>query len=67
MRAWLTVDSPGEVVCRAISIPEQFIPHVLGALGELCDPTNWEEHGDLTVEECVEYMSVVWESFGECP
>lgn len=67
MNAWLTVDTAGDVVCRQFLIPANLLPHVFGALGELCIADNWEQHGELTPEECAELMSVMWESVSECP
>jgi len=64
--AWLTIDSAGPVVCRALSIPSGFIPHLLGALGELSDPANWEQQGTLTPDECAEYMSEMWDTIRGC-
>lgn len=66
MRAWLTIDAPGELVCRELLIPANFIPHLLGALGELTEADNWEPDGTLTPEECAEYMSIMWASILEC-
>lgn len=66
MGAWLTIDEPGEVVCRALSIPLNFLPHVMGALGDLCEASNWEQSGELTPEECAELMAQMWEGIEEC-
>ena len=66
MLAWLTVDGPGDAVCRALVVPVNFVPMVMGALGELCDASNWEQHGTMTPEECAEVMSEMWASFEEC-
>jgi len=64
--AWLTIDEPGEDTCRVFHIPENFVPHVMGALGELTYPENWEQDGTLTPEECAEYMGAMWESIRTC-
>lgn len=64
MLAWLTIDDPGELVSRGLSIPVGFLPHLMGAIGELTNAGNWEKQGTLTPQECADMMSLVWESVG---
>ena len=66
MRAWLTIDEPGVETCRVFHIPENFVPHVMGALGELTYADNWEQDGTLTPDECAEFMGAMWESIRGC-
>jgi microcystin-dependent protein len=66
MLAWLTIDEPGAETCRVFHIPENFVPHVMGALGELTYADNWEQDGILTPDECAEFMGAMWESVGGC-
>jgi len=63
--AWLTPDEPAtpSVQIWGLSIPSQFVQHVRGALGELCQTWNWELGGDMTVLECTEAMFSMWLGF----
>lgn len=42
--------------CRSLSIPIEFVHIVSGALGELEQAYNWEQFGDMTVDDCVNAM-----------
>jgi microcystin-dependent protein len=64
-QAWLTPDAESDILCRSLSIPSQLLPAVLGALGLLTYEYNWEEFGDMTVSECAELATVMWDSLAE--
>jgi microcystin-dependent protein len=64
-KAWLTPDSESGILCRSLSIPEQLLPAVLGALGLLTYAYNWEEFGDMTPEECAELATGMWDALAE--
>lgn len=56
-------------VCRSLSIPEDYLPAVMGALLELTYLWNWEEISGESVdtpEEAVEKMVTMLDSMGAC-
>lgn len=66
--AWLTPDAqltPG-TSCRVLRIPDPFVPHVMGALGELTHAWNWEESGNLTPDECADLMGTFYDEIRGC-
>lgn len=67
-RAYLTPDSEtGDDVCRQLSIPPELLPFVNEALDELANPANWEEHGDMSVDDTVALVnSMLFDSYGDC-
>lgn len=67
-RAWLTPDTPTTpgTTCRVFRIPLPFLPHVLGAVGELTNVWNWESDGDMTPEDCAAAMSAMYDGIGGC-
>lgn len=64
---WLTPDEPSEggYITRSLHIPIGFEHFVMGALEELCLEWNWEEHGDMTPDECASLMDTMWGSVSE--
>lgn len=64
---YLTPNAPVDSICRGIVIPVDnnlgFLPAVNGALLELTYARNWEKHGDLTPEQCAEYMRILYDAF----
>lgn len=58
-----------DAVCRSFSIPEDYLPIVIGALLELTFLWNWEAIAGESVdtpEEAVEKMAEMLEGMGEC-
>lgn len=65
MFAWLTPDAlvvPSRHTWTLL-IEDQFVEHVRGALGELCDWWNWEQRGNITPNEAAAAMFTSWLSF----
>lgn len=51
---WLTPDSTGDsMVARCLNIPLSILPHVNGALETLRFSQNWEEQGDMSIEDTI--------------
>ena len=67
MRGWLTPDSDTEdtSMCRSLVSLSRFMPMVTGALDKLASPHSWETYGDMTPDECAEYMQGVIDSYLE--
>lgn len=59
--AWLTPDEflEGDYVCHPLLIPRPFVPAVMGAIYELTQAYNWEQHGAMTAEQATELMSAM--------
>lgn len=60
---YLTPNTTTGDVCRSLLIPVNFLHIVNGALGELERAYNWEEFGDMTVEDCVSEMTAMIENY----
>jgi len=63
---WLTPDSiPEDDTCRPLSIPADsaWLALVSGALTELVQPYNWQQFGALTVQETIDRMQLILESY----
>lgn len=61
-------DAPGDLtVTRALSLPAnaQWLGIVGGALSELVIVENFEQHGSVTPQECVDFFLVVLSQFYE--
>lgn len=56
---WLTPDENIDTIadCRSLAIPANYSHAVYGALKQLTQLWNWEEHGDDTAAEAVEKMA----------
>lgn len=67
---WLTPDSiPEDDDCRPLSIPADtvWLSLVSGALTELTKPYNWQKFGTLTVQETVDKMQAIIDSYYSSP
>jgi len=67
---WLTPDSiPEDDTCRPLFIPADaiWLALVSGALTELTKPYNWQQFGSLTVQETVDEMQNVINSYYATP
>lgn len=67
---WLTPDSiPEDDDCRPLSIPADsvWLALVSGALTELTLPYNWEKFGTLTVQETVDKMQSIIDTYYNTP
>jgi hypothetical protein len=63
---WLTPDNlPEEDACRPLFVPADpiWLALVSGALTELTKPYNWQEFGSLTVQQTVDRMQEVIDSY----
>lgn len=59
---FLTPDSDTPLVSVILSVPEEFVVALNGAIYELSLPENWEQYGTLTPEECASIMQDVREA-----
>jgi len=67
---WLTPDSiPEGDDCRPLSIPASsvWLALVSGALTELTKPYNWQKFGTLTVQETVDRMQQIVDTYYDTP
>jgi hypothetical protein len=53
---WLTPDFDENSGTVKITVPLSFVHILHGALLDLVEVYNWEQHGDLTPEQCVDIM-----------
>lgn len=63
-RGWLTPDAiPTGLTCIVLYVPndDEFYAMLRGALVPLLLAENYEEHGDLTPEECAAWW-VAWDA-----
>lgn len=63
---YLTPNSlPADTICRVLFIPDSldWLAQVTGALQELTFPYNWEQFGDVTVDEAVQAMLTMFDAF----
>jgi len=63
---YLTPDEiPATFLCRRLRIPDnqEIIGAVTGALNELCRARNWEEFGDISVNDITQAMIVMLDDF----
>ena len=62
---WLTPDDEIGTVYRTLAIPVPFLSQVSGALIKLAEAWNWEEYGDMSVQDCVDAMSGMIDTYYE--
>ena len=60
---FLTPDTQGGFVTRPLHIPVQFLAIVSGHISYLTDSWNWEEFGDMSVQECVDAMQAMLDEY----
>jgi microcystin-dependent protein len=63
--AWLSPNLEAGTVYRSLAIPAPFIAHVSGALIDLCERWNWEQFGDMSVDDCVTAMKAMVDGYYE--
>lgn len=64
MFGWLTPDAgTGAAICRPLTVPLEYLPAVNGALQQLLDTWNWEEHGNQTPDQAVATMQAMLDAF----
>lgn len=62
---WLTPDIPaGDIYISAI-VPNTFMPYVVGAIAEMLLSWHWEEFGNLTPDETIDYIHSILDSIVE--
>lgn len=63
---YLTPDYESGTQCRSFNIPLPLLAAWNGAIGDMFDPDNWEQVGDMTPEECAQAMLECWENGEDC-
>lgn len=60
---FLTPNAEGGFTTRPLHIPNQFLPIVSGQLQYLCQAWNWEQFGDMSIQECVDAMQIMVDEY----